>query len=141
MAETLGELAAALRRAASEIDAHGAMDCAQEAGHEFLVALRSSTPVLTGALRASERIDSLRGGGTDATATIGAHTVYARFRNDGGTITVKRASVLTNGTEFFGKSVTQAGSHYFETAETRAGPEIKAACQRVIDRILHDAGL
>lgn len=141
MIADLGELVAALRRASDEVKSRAALECADEAAHQFLVALRASTPVLTGRLRDSERIDSLRGSGTSATATVGAHTVYAHFRNYGGTITVKRASVLTNGTEFFGKSVTQAGSYYFERGEKRAGPEVDAACKRVIERILRDSGL
>lgn len=137
----LDGLADALVRAASEIEGHGAIDCAQECGQVFLVALRAETPVLTGELRASERVDSVRGSGTRAVATIGAHTIYAEFRNNGGTIHVKHARVLTNGAQFFGREVTQDGAHYFERAEARAEPQIEAKCQEVIGGILRDAGL
>lgn len=138
----LGELAGALRRAASELESHGAIDCAGQAGHAYLVVLRDVTPVLTGELRASESVDSERGSGTRAVATIGAHTDYAAFRNDGGTITAKRFPQLGNPSAgWFGKSVTQAGSHYFASAGAAAQGPVADACGKVIDGILRDAGL
>lgn len=137
----LAGFADALERADREIETRAAIECARDAGQAFLVQLRLETPVLTGELRASETVDSVRGSGTFAVATIGAHTVYAEFRNDGGTITVKNATVLTDGVSFFGRSVTQAGSHYFERAGARAGPEIEDACKRTIEGMLRDAGL
>lgn len=137
----LADLIAALERAQAAMETRAAIECAREAGHAYLVQLRETTPVLTGELRASERVDAVRGSGTYATATIGAHTVYAEFRNNGGTITVKRARVLTNGSEFFGRSVTQAGSHYFERATGQAATPIDDACKKVIEGILRDAGL
>jgi hypothetical protein len=139
----LAELAAALRRADRELETHGAIDCAHEAGQAYLVQLRLETPVLTGELRASERVDSVRGGGTSAVATIGAHKIYAAFRETGGTITSHGSWPLRNAAtgQVFGHSVTQAGSHYFEHATARAGPAIQEACEKVITKILRDAGL
>jgi hypothetical protein len=137
----LGEFAAALRRAAAELELNGARECAADAGQAYLQVLRGTTPVLTGELRASERVDSVRGGGTHAVATVGAHTVYAAFRETGGTITVKHARVLSNGSAFFGKSVTQAGSAYFERAGAEAQGPVSAACQKTIEHILGSAGL
>jgi hypothetical protein len=137
----LSEFAAALDKAAAAVETTAARECAADAGQAFLQVLRGTTPVLTGELRASERVDSIRGGGTFAVATVGAHTVYAAFREHGGTIHVKNARVLSDGHSFFGKSVTQAGSHYFERAEAAAGGPIEAACRETITRILRDAGL
>lgn len=137
----LGEFAAALDKAAAAVETTAARECAADAGQAYLQVLRGTTPVLSGELRASERVDSVRGGGTFAVATVGAHTVYAAFREHGGTIRVKNARVLSNGSAFFGKSVTQAGSHYFERATREAGGPVEAACQDTISRILRDAGL
>jgi hypothetical protein len=141
MAGSLGELAAALRKAGEQLELNAARECAADAGQAYLQVLRGTTPVLTGHLRASERVDSVRGGGTFAVATIGAHTVYASFRETGGTIHVKGARVLSNGSAFFGKSVTQAGSHYFERADAASGGPIDEACENAIAQILSDAGL
>lgn len=137
----LGEFAAALDKAAAAVETTAARECAADAGQAFLQVLRGTTPVLSGELRASERVDSVRGGGTHAVATIGAHTVYAAFREHGGTIHVKNAKVLSDGRSFFGRSVTQAGSHYFERAAAEAAGPIGAACRDTISRILRDAGL
>ena len=100
-----------------------ARDCAAAGARAFLPIERSKTPVLSGRLRESEAVKAVTGSGTYAEAVVSPHTVYAHFRNFGGTITVRRAKVLTDGTRFFGRSVTQAGSHYVERAHAAAiGP-------------------
>lgn len=162
MPGSLGELAAALRRAADDLALRGATECAKEAGQEYLQVLRGNTPVRSGELRASERVSSIRGSGTRAVATIGAYTIYARFREFGGTITAHDRSrggwvgaprivgghlqghhTLHWGGEpgHFAMSVTQVGSFYFERTNREAGPRIAAGCQRAIQGILREAGL
>lgn len=137
----LAEFAGALDKAAATVETTAARECAAEGGHAFLVQLRIETPVLSGELRASEKVSAIRGGGTSAVATIGAYAIYAEFRNNGGTITVKDAKVLSDGHSFFGRSVTQVGNHYMERTAARAGPAIAEACQNEIRKILRDAGL
>lgn len=124
----LAEAAAAARAMAERCEASLARDCAQAMAGAALTALKSATPVRSGRLRASETIDSVSGGGSHATAVIAPHTVYAEFRNRGGTIHVRNARVLTDGVSFFGRSVTQAGSHYMERGEAlgRAPAEVAA---------------
>ena len=138
----LGELAAAFDRAADALERDGATRAARAAGGAFLGQLKANTPVLTGALRASESM-TVTGGGSFASALISTHMpVYASFREHGGTITVKRARVLTDGRHFFGKSVTQEGSHYMErTRQWAAGGTLQGPVQTAIDRLLRDAGL
>lgn len=142
MPDSLAGLAAALRKAAGSIGDDGALECAHAAGQGYLRVLRDNTPVLTGHLLASERIDRISGGGTRATVTIGAHTVYADFREHGGTITVKHAKVLTDHVTFFGRSVTQAGSHYFARTNAWAdGGGLDGICREVVRGFLFRAGL
>lgn len=162
MAGGLSDLAARLRRAGADLELRGALECAKEGGQEYLVALRENTPVLSGELRASERVSSVRGSGTRAVATIGAYTIYARFRNFGGTITAHDRSrggwvgaprvinghmhghhTLHWGGEpgVFATSVTQKGAFYFERTNQVAGPRVEAGCRRAIEGILRDAGL
>jgi hypothetical protein len=132
----LAGVAAAVKGIADRADAELASECARTAAREFLGALQVTTPVETGALRESERIFGVSGGGAVAVAVVGSELLYARFRNDGGTIRVKRAKVLTDGTRFFGKQVTQAGSHYMEKAEAEAVGPIAAACRAFLDEFL-----
>ncbi len=103
---------------------------------EYLFELQSVTPVLSGALRGSERVWRVEGNGAAATAIAGPNIVYDRFRNDGGTIHVRRAKVLTDGSRFFGKSVTQRGSHYMEKAEGPGQAALSRACKVVADEII-----
>jgi hypothetical protein len=140
---SLGQLAAALRRAADSVRDDGALECAHAAGQGYLRVLRDNTPVETGALLASERVDRISGGGSRATVTIGAHTVYAAFRETGGTITAKRFPQLGNPrVGWFGKEVTQAGSHYFARTNTWAdGGGLDEICHEVIRGFLFRAGL
>lgn len=133
----LGEFAAALRGLAERAEADLAPQCAEEAGRDFLAVLRAVTPKRTGHLMESESLDSVTGGGAVAEAVVGAHAVYAEFRNNGGTITRHGPGSLgTPAVGFFGHSVTQRGSHYFERAEGLAVSQIQAACQGVLDRFL-----
>lgn len=140
---TLDEFAAALERASAELNERGALDCAEAAGKAFLGELKDNTPVLTGALRDGERINGIFGSGNQATANISTHTpVYASFRETGGTIHVKHATVLTDGEQFFGKSVTQSGSHYMaRTVQWAEAGGLDGPVREVIQGILRDAGL
>ena len=138
----LGEFAAALRGLADRAESELASTCAEEAGRDFLATLRVVTPKRSGHLADSESLDSVTGSGAVAEAIVGAHAIYAKFRNDGGTITAKKKNARgqymlgTPEVGFFGRSVTQHGAHYFETAEGLAGPQIEAACQGVLERFL-----
>jgi hypothetical protein len=134
----LAGFAAEMRALAGRAESGLARDCAGAAARELLAALEVTTPVRSGALRASERIFSVSGGGPVAVAIVGSDLIYARFRNEGGTITVKRAKVLgTPAVGFFGKSVTQAGSHYMERGEGMALGPIQAACTSIVADFLH----
>ena len=104
-----------------------ARDCAAAGARAFLPIERSVTPVLSGRLRESEAVKAVTGSGTYAEAVVSPNTVYAHFRNFGGTITVRRAKVLTDGVNFFGRSVTQAGSHYVERAHAAAVGPVQVA--------------
>jgi Bacteriophage HK97-gp10, putative tail-component len=129
----LAGFAAEVRALAARAESGLARDCAGAAARELLAALEVTTPVRTGALRASERIFSVSGGGPAAVAVVGSDLVYAKFRNDGGTIRVKHAKVLgTPAVGFFGKKVTQAGAHYMEAAEAEAIGPIQAACASIV---------
>ena len=132
----LAGFAAAVREVAGRAEATLATDCARAAGREYLAVLFTTTPVRTGALRDSERIQSLAGGGTVATALVGPDIVYDKIQNDGGTIHVKHAKVLTDGTTFFGKQVTIKGQHYMEHAEAEALEPIAAAIAAVVDETI-----
>jgi len=83
----LAGFAAALSRAADELEDHAALDACDDVAAEFLDELHGNTPVLTGALRSSEWRDSLTGSGESATAVVSTHLpLYAAFREHGGTI-------------------------------------------------------
>lgn len=133
------EAAGRAKAVADRAEAGLARDCAQAGGREFLAELHVTTPVLSGALRASEHILSVSGSGSHAVAVVGpdGSVIYDRFRNDGGTITVKRAKVLgTPAVGFFGRSVTQAGSRYMERAEEAAEGTMHAAMAAILSGYL-----
>ena len=134
----LEEFAAAVEALADRAEADLARECAEVAAREYLAALHVTTPVLTGALRESEQVFGVTGGGAVAIAEVGSDLVYARFRNDGGTITSKGPWPLRNPAtgQVFGRSVTQAGAHYIEKAEAWAEGPIQAACQAKLDEFL-----
>jgi hypothetical protein len=134
----LAEFAAAARDLAERAKAELAIEVARAGAKELLAALEVTTPVRTGALRASEEIREVSGSGAFATALVGPDIVYDRIQNDGGTIHVKRAKVLgTPEAGFFGKQVTIKGQHYMERAEEEAAPMVEAAGRAVLDEILH----
>ena len=128
-----------VRALAGRAEAGLATECAEAAGKDFLAILRVTTPKRTGRLADSEKVDAVTGGGAVATAVVGAHTVYAAFREHGGTITRKLPPPHVLGNPevgFFGHSVTQAGSHYFARAQGLAQGPIAAACRRALDEFL-----
>jgi len=125
----LAEAAGAFRRVAERAEEGLARECAQAAAREFLAALDVTTPVLSGDLRRSMHTFSVSGGGTRAVAVVGSDLIYAAFRNYGGTITSKGPWPLRNRAtgQVFGRSVTQHGAHYMESAEGLAEGPIRAA--------------
>jgi hypothetical protein len=145
----LGEFAALLDRVAAELEDDAARECADRAGEEFLEHLKSNTPVLTGALRDSEKVDGTGGGGSSATVTISTHLpLYASFREYGGTIHVRHNYVdkrtgkthpgfLSDGEHFFGRQVTQKGSGYMQrTVDWAQGGGIDGVISSVVTAIL-----
>ena len=138
----LDEFAARMQAVTDRAEEGLARDCAEEAGRDFLAVLRVVTPKRTGHLMESESLDSVTGSGPTAQAVVAAHARYARFRNDGGTITAKKKNrrgqymLGTPAAGFFGRSVTQRGAHYFERAEAQSQTEIEAACRAALDRYL-----
>ena len=131
----LAAFAATVRGLADRAGTELAPVCAEEAGRDFLAVLRAVTPKRSGHLADSESLDSVTGGGPVATAIVGAHAVYAEFRERGGTIHVRNAKVLTDGVSFFGKSVTQAGSHYKERSAGPGQVALTQACKEAADGI------
>lgn len=138
---SLEAFASALDRAARRLEDGGARRVADEFGQDFLAEFKRNTPVETGALQGSESME-ISGGGSSATVKVSTHlALYASFRNDGGTITVKRARVLTDGASFFGKSVTQHGAHYKEKTVTWAEGAIGGLCDQIVQEILDESGI
>ncbi len=89
---------------------------AEKGGLAMVHATMETAPILTGRLKQSIYAYNLRrSGGQGWAISVAPHTVYARQRELGGPITVKRAKVLYNKEtgQSFGRSVFQAGSHYF----------------------------
>ena len=129
----LAEAAAKFRAVADRAEASMARECAAAGARAFLPIEKSVTPVLSGRLRGSETVKAVTGGGTYAEAVVAPNTVYAHFRNFGGTIHVRRAKVLTDGVNFFGRSVTQAGSHYVERAHSAAAGPVQVAIEMRAD--------
>jgi len=129
----LEEAAARFREIADRAQESLALDCAKAGSVVALQALKAATPVLTGALRASEHVDAVFGNGTHAQAVLAPHIIYARFRNYGGTINSKGPWSLHNaGTgQYFGRHVTQRGSHYMERGEAAGGSLVRAAIAEV----------
>lgn len=145
----LGEAAAAFRHLAERARSELALVACEEAAKDYLAILRAVTPKRTGALADSETIDSISGGGEHATAVVAPHKIYAKFRNDGGTISAKYGEVWKTpkgGTKprmyrhtlhwdggGFPLHVTQAGAHYMERARGLAGGPVAEACRRAAD--------
>jgi hypothetical protein len=132
----LADFAARLREVADRAESDLALESCRMGAREYLAVLQEETPVRSGRLRASEHIWRVSGGGESATAILGPDIIYDRFRNDGGTIHVRRAKVLTDGVSFFGKHVTQAGSHYMERAEGPGRAALSRACKVMAGEII-----
>jgi len=130
----LAEAAARARAVTDRAEASLASDCARAGAREFLAELHVTTPVETGALRASEQIMGVSGGGTFATAVVGSDLIYAHFRNVGGTITSKGPWSLHSATtgQYFGRVVHQTGSHYMERAEAGALETMQASMKAIL---------
>ena len=136
------ELAAKLRETAAKAEASLAREVVTEMTRTYVTVLKTRTPVLSGKLKASEYPDWITGDGAHAEAAAGPHTVYAHFRNDGGTIKAKRFPQLGNPqVGFFGKQVTQAGAHYMEKGHVNALASCHGAAQAITDRFLRQSGL
>lgn len=134
-----GEWAAKLSEAARALEDGLAETIVREQANDFLAVERIVTPKRTGRLAESEKIDAVTGGGAHAEAIVSPHTVYAEFRENGGTITRKLPPphVLGNpDVGFFGHSVTQRGSHYVERAEGAAAPMMTGIAERIVDAAL-----
>ena len=128
------EAAAKFRAATDRAEASMARECAAAGARAFLPIERSMTPVLSGRLRESEAVKAVRGSGAFAEAVVSSHLIYAHFRNFGGTITVRRARVLgTPEVGFFGRSVTQQGSHYVERAHAAAVGPVQVAIKAMAE--------
>lgn len=126
------EAAAAFRKVAVHCEESLALDACRAMADVALPQLKIVTPVLSGALRDSEHIDAVFGNGIRAQAVLAPHSIYAHFRNVGGTITSKGPWPLRNaGTgQVFGRHVTQAGAHYMEKGELAGrGPAHEAAAR------------
>ncbi len=131
----LSEFAAALRKVADRAESELALEACRMGAREYLAVLQEETPVRSGALRASEHVWRVSGSGESASAILGPDIVYDKFRNDGGTIHVRRARVLTDGVSFFGRHVTQRGSHYMERARGPGAAALAVACKVTADEI------
>lgn len=134
---TLGEFADQVAAVASRMRETLARDVAQVQAETFLGIEKSVTPKRSGHLAGSETVDSVTGGGEHAVAYVSPHAVYARFRNEGGTITKHSPGSLgTPAVGFFGHSVTQRGAHYVEHAEGLAHAALTAVAESVADGYL-----
>jgi hypothetical protein len=125
------------------MEAELAVTVCREQAKDFIAIERIVTPKRSGALAGSEHVDSVTGGGAHAEAIAGPHIIYARFRNDGGTITRKlgRPHVLGSyGGPYFGKgnpaTVKQSGAHYVEKAEADAAPLMGGVAEGVLGEFL-----
>ena len=129
----LTEAAARFRAVADHCERSLALDAAKAMADAALPQLKIVTPVLRGDLRDSEHIDAVFGNGARASAVLAPHTVYAHFRNVGGTIDSKGPWPLRNRAtgQVFGRHVTQAGSHYMEKGEAGGRGPAHAAAARV----------
>jgi hypothetical protein len=135
----LGEWAAKLSEAARLMEDGMAETIVREQAKDFLAIERIVTPKRTGRLAESEKVDAVMGGGSHAEAVVSPHTVYAQFREDGGTITRHLPPPHVLGAwpgPFFGHSVTQKGSHYVERAEGVAAPLMTGVAEKVLEEFL-----
>ena len=133
----LSDWAAKLSAAADRMEAELAVTVCREQAKDFIAIERIVTPKRSGALAGSEHVDSVTGGGAHAEAIAGPHIIYARFRNDGGTITRKLPWPHVLGTgPWYGHQVTQKGSHYVERAEADAAGIMGGVAEGVLGEFL-----
>lgn len=146
----LGEFAAALRGLADRAESELALEACGEAARDYLTILRMVTPKRSGALADSETVTGPEGGGATATAEVGPHIIYAKFRDEGGTIHAKYGEVwkTVNGKSRmyrhtlhwegggFPLHVTQAGSHYMTKAQGPGRGAVEDACRVALERFL-----
>lgn len=129
--------AARFAEIADRCEAGLAIDAVKAMVQVYVPVLKGVTPVRTGRLRDSEYPDFIAGNGVAAAASVAPHTEYAEFRNFGGTITAKNFPQLGNpDVGWFGKSVTQQGSHYMERGHDAAEGPCRAAAHAVADEYL-----
>ena len=160
----LRDFADRLSKAYEDVTDHGALDACEKAARQFKDELQFNTPVLTGALRDSEDLDSLTGSGESATAVVSTHLpLYAAFREHGGTIRAHdrpRGGWTGEPTGVFPRrwgihqhtlhwpggpfplEVHQAGSWYMRRTVdwANSGPAAQTARDAVL-QIIRDAGL
>lgn len=132
------EAAAAFREVAEHCEEGLARDCAKAGAKEYLAALFVTTPVLSGALRETEKVNFVAGDGAFAVANVGPDIIYDKFRNDGGTIHSKGPWPLRNRAtgQVFGRQVTQAGSHYMERAVDESAGPMRASMKTILDEYI-----
>ena len=139
-----GEWAGELRAAADRMSTGLALEVVREQARDFLAVERAITPKRTGKLAGSETIDAIEGGGAHATAVVSPHTVYAEFRENGGTIHAHgglgrkgmRPHTLHWDGGGFPRHVTQQGSHYVERSEAAARGMMNGIADQVLERFL-----
>lgn len=141
-----GDLAGELRRIARAVEARAARAGAEAAGNEFIALTLPHVPVRSGRLRRSIR-SKVSGGGLHAVAEVAPHTVYAAIQNYGGTIRVKHTfttktgkvlpGFLSDGSAFFGRSVTIIGQDYWTLAGKEAA--IGQAAGKAIEGVISGA--
>lgn len=128
--------AARFREIAQHCEEGLAVEACRAAANDYVTVLRMTVPVETGALRDSVHLWRVWGDGRQAEAIAGPNIVYADFRDRGGTIRIRRAKVLSDGERFFGKQVTQEGSHYMLRAKVSSEGPIANACRLVVDKFI-----
>jgi hypothetical protein len=135
----LAGFAAAVRGIAERCGEGLALESCRMGSREYLHVLQMETPVRTGALRSSEHVWSVSGGGAEAVALAGPDIIYDKFRNDGGTITRKLPPPHVLGKfpgPYFGHSVTQKGAHYMEKSRGPGQEALSRACKVVADEMI-----
>lgn len=134
-----GDISGALTQIRNRVATKGAKAGADAMGSKFVQLTLPGTPVRSGALRRSIRVHG-GGGGLRSTSSAAPHVVYAEIQNDGGTIRVKHTyttkngkvlpGFLSDGSTFFGRSVTLRGQNYWKLAGKEAAI-LSAAAQAI----------
>lgn len=132
----IADYAAEWDELASRAEAELAITAVRAGAQDLLAVMRIVTPKRTGHLMESEVVQSVDGDGAHAVALVGpdGSVIYDKFRNDGGTITAKNFPQLGNPEAgWFGKQVTQEGSHYMERAEDEGRGVVESAMQAAVE--------